>query len=282
MNGEIAQFVALVCHGNAILAKLPFDHFFPENSTCRWCSAIRFVAGSRRLFSRRSLASVAATPDDWFVWLAKREARAIELVYQSQGGVQVGDKQVPDRMLAAFIGQGGAWSMRVRDADGKCDTWMAMWSKAPAPVSDKRIWRVDYAMVARNAEIPLTPAALGPSRDRLARALREVQAFSERHGHESFSECFAKALDSLASHRMHGYHQDLAPPGTISDDAAAILDAAQSAWVFGGMGFWNDLYHPEDQSEYDRVSEQLYAALTGAIAVAASSSCHRWSGTADA
>jgi hypothetical protein len=45
-----------------------------------------------------------------------------------------------------------------------------------------------------------------------------------------------------------------------------MLDAAQSAWVFGGMGSWNDLgFAGAEQKEYERVSKHLYAALTDAI-----------------
>ena len=41
--------------------------------------------------------------------------------------------------------------------------------------------------------------------------------------------------------------------------AAQLLGAAQSAWVFGGMGSWNDLgFEGEDQALYDRLSEELY------------------------
>jgi hypothetical protein len=51
------------------------------------------------------------------------------------------------------------------------------------------------------------------------------------------------------------------------------LKAAQYAWVFGGMGSWNDGGVPKGlEVEYERVSTQLYDALNEAIAKAVSSS----------
>ena len=59
-------------------------------------------------------------------------------------------------------------------------------------------------------------------------------------------------------------------PGTLPDSTLAILDAAQSGWVFGGMGSWNDMaFHGEVEKEYARVSERLYSAITDAICAAA-------------
>ena len=52
-----------------------------------------------------------------------------------------------------------------------------------------------------------------------------------------------------------------------------LLDACQSAWVFGGMGSWNDLgFEGPEQTEYDRVSERLFTALNETIQSAANAS----------
>lgn len=45
-----------------------------------------------------------------------------------------------------------------------------------------------------------------------------------------------------------------------------------SAWVFGGMGSWDDMgFAGEAQKEYETVSKKLFQTLNEAIAVAASS-----------
>jgi hypothetical protein len=52
-----------------------------------------------------------------------------------------------------------------------------------------------------------------------------------------------------------------------------LLEACQTAWVFGGMGSWNDLwFEGEDQGIYERVSERLFEAVNAGIEQAATSS----------
>jgi predicted butyrate kinase (DUF1464 family) len=49
--------------------------------------------------------------------------------------------------------------------------------------------------------------------------------------------------------------------------AKQLLFSAGNAWVFGGMGSWNDLGfdNKEDNETYDRLSEQLYSNINEAI-----------------
>ncbi len=52
-----------------------------------------------------------------------------------------------------------------------------------------------------------------------------------------------------------------------------MLAACQKAWVFGGMGSWNDMgFDGEDQKDYVRLSEALFQALNAAIVAAANAS----------
>jgi len=71
-------------------------------------------------------------------------------------------------------------------------------------------------------------------------------------------------METLNSHgaKRHGYHKDLVVNGVVPELATCLLDACQSAWVFGGMGCWNDMsFESTDQAEYDRLSEELFNAL---------------------
>lgn len=73
-----------------------------------------------------------------------------------------------------------------------------------------------------------------------------------------------------------GYHKDLYFPGSLSKTSEAMLDAAQSAWVFGGMGSWNDMtFDGEERREYEAASEELFTAVNNAICVAANESCRK-------
>ena len=46
-----------------------------------------------------------------------------------------------------------------------------------------------------------------------------------------------------------------------------MLKAAMSAWVFGGMGSWNDMGFEDavTQSKYESVSESLFNVINEAI-----------------
>ncbi|MCC6412891.1 MAG: hypothetical protein IT270_14600 [Saprospiraceae bacterium] len=55
-----------------------------------------------------------------------------------------------------------------------------------------------------------------------------------------------------------------------SHTALQLLYAADSAWVFGGMGSWNDqsFEDKEVNGRYERLSALLYNAINGAIMAA--------------
>jgi hypothetical protein len=59
----------------------------------------------------------------------------------------------------------------------------------------------------------------------------------------------------------------------LSEATLSLLEAAQSACVFGGMASWNDLVFEGDaEAEYDRVSADLYARAIEVICAATNES----------
>ncbi len=115
-----------------------------------------------------------------------------------------------------------------------------------------------------------------PLGGRFRSALADIHQFSERQNCGGFTAGFSKAIETLDSggEKRHGYHQDLAPDGCLPPLAMRLLDACQSAWVFGGMGSWNDMaFDGEVQVEYDRTSKQLFLILNEVIQAAANASC---------
>ncbi len=65
----------------------------------------------------------------------------------------------------------------------------------------------------------------------------------------------------------------MVPAAGYSLDARQLLAMASRAWVFGGMGSWNDIGFTDAarNEEYRRVSQELYRAVTDAIRDAANS-----------
>lgn len=205
-----------------------------------------------------------ASPEEWFADLTQRGANRIGVRW-----VAGNEKSAPDRMLAAFAGGGGTWIIQVQNSDGSYEQWVSQWDVDESRIKvDGRIWRVDYRRAYSGKEsIQVTPAieALGD----LKHALTEVHAYASRNDAKSFTGRFAKAMMALDCELdSAGYHRDLSPV-PLPDASAALLNAAQHAWVFGGMGSWNDIcFDGEESNAYEQVSEQLYQALIRAIPAA--------------
>ena len=268
MNGEIAQIVALTCHGNAAFRREEIPRFFPSNSTCQFCDRITFVEIAKTLFRGQRERLVAQTPDSWFQYLAKNGARGVRL-WRSPNN----EADIPDRMLAGFVGGGGTWTMEVLLPSGLSALWIARWEVWNQDAPDNNIWRVTYGHVGDTEWSAVPESDLPEISERLLAALRDIRAFSEAQQCDGFTRCFDKGIESLTTSTRNGYHKDLAPEGSIPSVAAAILDACQSSWVFGGMGSWNDMgFDGENQIEYERVSEQLFEAIADSLACAATAS----------
>lgn len=163
-------------------------------------------------------------------------------------------------------------------AGGQCDSWYDRWRVWNRAAPERRIWRVAYVRSERPGPPSAVREDLAAVRRELETALAEIHDFACRHECGGFIESFAVGLGALrgASGAKRGYHMDLAPPGILSADALAILDASQHASVFGGMGSWNDMSFDGAEGEaYDRVSERLFRAVNRAIAAAANESFRR-------
>lgn len=268
MNGCIAQSVALTCHGNAFLATGQITPFYPANSTCQFCKSIEFMKVKKRLFRRPKEIMVAQNPDEWIAGLPKSRATGIRLSRVPQN-----DAGTPDRMLAGFVGCGGTWMMEVTGEDGRSNFWTDRWEVWDPNASDNRIWRVRYGMVGEAQTRPYAGRPISEVISDFRKSLELIHDFSARHDCRGFTECFANALKALNDPSADiGYHKDLAVPNQLTEEATSMLKASMSAWVFGGMGSWNDLgFDGAAQEEYERFSEALFNVLSEAIEAAATS-----------
>jgi hypothetical protein len=271
MNGSIAQIVALTCHANAFLRGLPSPTFFPGNSTCQFCDWVKFVTVSKTTFGKAQETPVAGNPNNWFQHLKSAGILGVRL-----GCTPQNNPGISDRMSSAFVGGGGSWAMEAVQERAKSAIWLSRWQVWNQNAPERRIWRVDYGRVSEACPRAVGNASLELARNRFRSALAEIHAFSENHGCGGVTACFSRAMETLDSDgvKRHGYYKDLAVDGVVPSLAEGLLDAAQSAWVFGGMGSWNDMgFEGADQAEYDRVSQQLFTVLNDTIQNAANASC---------
>jgi hypothetical protein len=272
MNGPLAQIVALTCRGDAAIAGTAAPRFFPGNSTTRFCDSIRFVTVRKLPLMKAQETVVAPTPDEWLSRLRSGGARGVRLSRRAQN-----DPQFSDRLTAGFVGGGGTWRMEVLLGDGRSEFWSAGWQvwsqKAPA----NRIWRVTYVRVGEAATAPDASRALAAIKADFKAALAAIHSLAAARKIRGFTECFAGGLLALDDPDADvGYHKDLAVPGQLGPDERSLLKAAMSAWVFGGMGSWNDLgFEGDSQKEYERTSDALFAVVNEAIAAAASATADR-------
>jgi hypothetical protein len=268
MNGEIAQFVALICFANAAIRGIGTPRFFPENSTFQFCNSVKFMEVKRSIFGKVTEREVCGTPNEWLSLVAK-EGVAVRLSRAPQNS-----PGIMDRMAAAFVGGGGTWTIEVACRGGLSQFWRSRWEVWNQKAPDRKIWRVTYGLIGRSKTALWQGPGLDEVKQDFERALLEIHAFSARLNCGSFTDCFAKALDALNNPGEDwGYHKDLCVPGVCGKGAISLLNAAQHGWVFGGMGSWNDMgFVGEDGKEYDRVSENLFRNVNEAIEMGASSS----------
>jgi hypothetical protein len=272
MTGPTAQLVALACHVNARTKNLAAPSFFPNNSTCQFCEFIHFIRRPRTWLGRiRGWDIVADSPESWFASEDVQGREAFVLHGPSR------DPRFSDRMTAVFVGGGGRWLLALRDAlsdGGRALLWEAGWEVGDRKSPDRRLWRVRYALIGEDPAFSLPQGrTLDATVDSLRLALADVRTFAQEHNLEWAKE-FASAEQCLDSDdpRSLVYHKDLSPPGLLSLAAERVLACCQRAWVFGGMGSWNDLaFAGAEQERYDRVSDQLFRVVNDAICAAANS-----------
>ncbi|TBU86605.1 hypothetical protein [Phytopseudomonas dryadis] len=255
MHTALLQLLALVCQGNAALAGRRVE---PSQPVFTSCQAIRF--SEQRASTRVVLAN---DPVTWFAQLAGDGVRQLRACYLSSA------QQLRDERLSIpYIGGGGRWLIECHKA-ATADHWLGHWEQ-PASAPRDRPWQVDYQRVARDvaplggAQVQL-PALL----DELAEQLVEIATFADQQGYPNFAQCFARAAATLRG-SSPASDNGIAPPGLLDPRAERIIRACRQAWVFGGMGSWNDvaLRDPDAMLRYETLTDRLYASLQRALSIA--------------
>jgi hypothetical protein len=271
MQGTIAQIVALATYGNAILQDAPgFQSldFQTSNSTFTFCESVQFVDPVQGVLSRKE-AVYATDPHSWFQRLRSESVYALRLSYGPSGA-----NKVRDRMLVGFVGGGGKWLIETRGPDHS-DYWEPRWQIGNRDRADKKIWRVTYVRIGSGKPSSRDESEnLETLKDEMRQTLQEIAQFSRSQNLDSFTKAFESGLHRLESptplESLH--HKDIAPPDFLPLSANQLLGSAEAAWVFGGMGSWNDQeFEGRAQSRYEELSEKLYQLLNRVIVAATNS-----------
>ena len=274
MQGTIAQAAALAIFGNDILRGYSRENFWPASTVFKFCKAVRFVALSGEA-TRPTESPFAEDPMQWISRLRDEGTARLHIHAFAHN-----DPGISDRMSVGFVGGGGRWLIETQQARVS-DLWQARWHVENKDDPDKKIWDVAYYRIDHGRpHIPLQTKSLTALRQDLATVLSKIEAFAARQKLEYFAGAFRKATGLLSSDHplSQTYHSDFAPTPAMPHEAKQLLAAVQAAWVFGGMGSWNDLgFDGNDQQEYDALSVELFLLLNQAIC----SAINTTSGVAD-
>jgi hypothetical protein len=105
----------------------------------------------------------------------------------------------------------------------------------------------------------------------LSALLHRVALFARAHKLDYWAEQFELALKRATKSKpnLHPFPDLL--PSRHPDSAQRLLAMAMGAWVFGGMGSWNDVSgrHDEGAKTYEALTSALYAAVIDACVAAA-------------
>lgn len=264
MQGTIAQLMGLTAYGNSFLSGNQLVDFHPNNTVFRFCKYVRFVdlEPSGGKWSERPFA------DDPLHWLERIKSEGVvQLRTRHLDGAQ---KEISDRMSAAFVGGGGRWLLECVTLTGS-DFWEARWEVGNQKDPDQNIWHVSYGRIAKGVkpgrqELP----SVADLRHHLGEVLDKTRLFANQNGLENFGACFSGALEALTSNPSEEKGYRLSPPGSLSVEAEQLINACQSAWVFGGMGSWNDVGFNEESKnrEYEELSDLLFKLVNLSLVVA--------------
>lgn len=275
MNGPVAQMVALVCHGNGHLQGQGTIDYFSRNSTCQFCESVKFFEVRNANTPNPVERPVAASPDDWFPLLKKTGVAGLRLIADPANR-----PNISDRKSAAYAGGGKIWTIEELRDGGQSGYWAQKMVLGDQNAPEQRVWQMSYGRVGQGPATPLAlPDALARAHAALFAALRDIRSFATTHESlDPFSEYFSRAIETLSSNGqfLHAFSRDLAPEGFLTQGTVALLDAAQTAFVFGGNSGWNDLtFEGNDLVIYEELSDKLFEAIAGATIAGANASLPR-------
>jgi hypothetical protein len=263
MKAEYAQNIALVAHGNAFLCGLsPAPELSESNSSFHHVSSVSFRVKPRwhvPLAPKRWI-TVASGTAQWFRALKKEGAERLQFVIPPAG----------DYNLAGFVG--GAPTGIVVEPSPEAAGWVATWSLIEPRPADGPIWNVVYQPEPGFGSLAMRVTSLAEAIESLHSALTDAADFSTRHDLRSWTEYFVEA-QTLLHHPVPvvPYYADLLPSIGYPLAARQLLAACARAWVFGGMGWWNDMGFddPDLQLKYDHVTDELWLSLLKGLSTGA-------------
>jgi len=268
MQGFVENALMLVCAGNAHRAGRDMTGFWPDAPTFKFMKVCEFRLPPESGNDKDDYPVVASNPLEFFQ-LQGANCRGYRLHHTVRKRQPSQQTDTPDRMLAGFVGGGPRFLI---EAVGQFNSelWEPFHRLGDRNDPSRRIWLCTHIL---QAQIPATesePVDLAVALSDLRTVLPEIEDYAREEKYDNFADCFANASKALASTAVEEFPWivDIVKYTGFDTRQVNVLRAINHAWVFGGMGSWNDTGGGE---RYDALSERLYAALNDTIAGLANS-----------
>lgn len=268
MQGPTENALMLVAAGNAYLSGRDMAGFWPGARTFAFLKLFEFRKPPAPGNDADEYPLVAPDPMAWFRSL-KPWCRGLRLHHTMR---QRGPNQqidAPERMLAAFVGGGARWLVEAVGHPNS-QVWEGFHRLGDRNDADRRIWLCTNILQGEAPAAESQPQDLAVALSDLRTVLPEIEAFARGEKLDSFAGCFARSREALTNRTVESapWLDEVRRHTGFSDVQLNVLQAINHAWVFGGMGSWNDTGGGE---RYDELSDRLYAALNDSIAGLANS-----------
>ena len=260
MDSTLALFIALVSYGNRYIKHdLSAPDLDFNNSTLIYCNELEFTTN---IFLKEV---VAKSPGEWFRFLKKNGSKELRISYRHSDQLQVKDYE-----MAGFVGGGGEWIIEVAYGN-YTDYWVCQLDVVNPDANDHRIWNIQFAKIKDLASIPSSDVSIENAKADLSISLSNIIAFSSKHSPQGWTKIFEQALRNLSSQKPEWlYYKDCFVIEPYSLPRKQLFTSAATAYVFGGMGSWNDIWYdtPELEKQNSELSADLYDKVVQAVVAA--------------
>jgi hypothetical protein len=203
----------------------------------------------------------ADNPMDWFKFLIKKKYKRLYLHYNSR------DKSLPTDPINKLCSKNDCNWVIIAEKEENYDIWIRTESYKQG------INKSIYHILVENFELPeIKILSLDTTKLYLTEIFTDLIEFTKRNKLQNWEKIFQNAKDYLSNTNSN----DLLAEGYLPEDCFSletqqILAACDMAWVFGGMGSWNDLSSVDDYDLYNRLTANLWDTLCKSIAAAINS-----------
>lgn len=259
MNGTLVQIISITAFGNEFLRNGKLTEFYPENSSFQFCHFVDFREIKKKNFLSLNKEIVCAeNPLYWFKYIKEKGCIKLRLFYQTE--------RENDHKLAGFVGGGGNWFIETIFPNYS-DFWISNWNHDND--LNEKPWLVTYGKAIKKQPTINQQFDLKKTRDELKNILEKITDFAFKKTTENWGNIFEKAKKTLNSENPENdfYHTDLINIKEYELKNRQLLLSASKAFVFGGMGSWNDMGFENEETNkiYNELSTELYNSLNKSI-----------------